>query len=210
AGAHHFREARQLEAQLRDLQNTVSVLQAQLQEARTKIKTEMVGKTFAWLITLAPAGDMEFYPLWEEFQPHLVRKYIAEGTTQDEYYLFMGGNNKRIERALKVIGCKRANMNKPIKLWAWGAGGVINKEKWFLLKVGGIIPTQARDEKEWVEKFKHPKYGYDWHCSAQGRPFANAGFELAVKKAFVSARCNMFAVKIPAVGYLCNVVRSRL
>ncbi|CAI5535357.1 unnamed protein product [Closterium sp. Naga37s-1] len=176
AGAHHFREARQLEAQLRDLQNTVSVLQAQLQEARTKIKT-----------------------------PHLVRKYIAEGTTQDEYYLFMGGNSKRIERALKVIGCKRANMNKPIKLWAWGAGGVIDKEKWFLLKVGGIIPTQARDE-EWVEKFKHPKYGYDWHCSAQGRPFANAGFELAVKKAFVSARCNMFAVKIPAVGYLCNVV----
>ncbi|CAI5965516.1 unnamed protein product [Closterium sp. NIES-65] len=149
---------------------------------------------------------MEFYPLWEEFQLHLVRKYIAEGTTQDEYYLFMGGNNKRIERALKVIGCKRANMNKPIKLWAWGAGGVIDKEKWFLLKVGGIIPTQARDEKEWVEKFKHPKYGYDWHCSAQGRPFANAGFELAVKKAFVSARCNMFVVKIPAVGYLCNVV----
>ncbi|CAI5528258.1 unnamed protein product [Closterium sp. Naga37s-1] len=119
---------------------------------------EMVGKTFAWLITLAPAGDMEFYPLWEEFQPHLVRKYIAEGTTQDEYYLFMGGNSKRIERALKVIGCKRANMNKPIKLWAWGAGGVIDKEKWFLLKVGGIIPTQARDEKEWVEKFKHREY----------------------------------------------------
>ncbi|CAI6003775.1 unnamed protein product [Closterium sp. NIES-64] len=167
---------------------------------------KMVGKTFASLITLAPAEDMEFYPLWEEFQLHLVRKYIAEGTTQDEYYLFMGGNNKRIERALKVIGCKRANMNKPIKLWAWGAGGVIDKEKWFLLKVGGIIPTQARDEKEWVEKFKHPKYGYDWHCSAQGRPFANAGFELAVKKAFVSARCNMFVVKIPAVGYLCNVV----
>ncbi|CAI5973600.1 unnamed protein product [Closterium sp. NIES-65] len=225
AGAHHFKEARQLEAQLRDLQNTVSVLQAQLQEARTKIKTveaergrlkvqlesmqrqlsaevagtstdmdavpdpsdphvrmenvrkdgalnpiipsslssddafdEMVGKTFAWLITLAPAGDMEFYPLWEEFQPHLVRKYIAEGTAQDENYLFMGGNNKRIERALKVIGCKRANMNKPIKLWAWGAGGVINKEKWFLLNVGGIIPTQARDEKEWVEKFKHREY----------------------------------------------------
>ncbi|CAI5979321.1 unnamed protein product [Closterium sp. NIES-64] len=39
-----------------------------------------------------------------------------EGTTQDEYYLFMGGNSKRIDRALKVIGCKRANMNKPIKL----------------------------------------------------------------------------------------------
>ncbi|CAI6010383.1 unnamed protein product [Closterium sp. NIES-65] len=204
AGAHHFREAQQLEAQLRDLQNTVSTLNAQLQEARARIKAveaerdslktqlesmqrqlsaevagtssdvgalrdpsdplvrmenvrkdiagnptilssvtsndafdhvrclkfnplltlvrpcvdclEMVGKTFAWLITLAPAGEMEFYPLWEEFQPHLVRKYIAEGTTQDEYYLFMGGNSKRIDRALKVIGCKRANMNKPIKL----------------------------------------------------------------------------------------------
>ncbi|CAI5934433.1 unnamed protein product [Closterium sp. NIES-64] len=167
---------------------------------------DMVGKTYAWLITLAPAGEMEFYPQWEEFQPHLVRKYIAEGTTQDEYYLFMGGNSKRIERALKVIGCKRANMNKPIKLWAWGAGGVIDEEKWFLLKVGGITPTKARDEKGWVEQFKHPKYGYDWHCSAQGRPFAAAAFELAVKKAFVSARCNMFAVKIPAVGYLCNVV----
>ncbi|CAI5486392.1 unnamed protein product [Closterium sp. Naga37s-1] len=154
AGAHHFREARQLEAQLRDLQNTVSTLNAQLQEARARIKAveaerdslktqlesmqrqlsaefagtssdvgalrdpsdplvrmenvrkdvagnptipssvssddafdEMVGKTFAWLITLAPAGEIEFYPLWEEFQPHLVRKYIAEGTTQDEYYL---------------------------------------------------------------------------------------------------------------------------
>ncbi|CAI5991563.1 unnamed protein product [Closterium sp. NIES-65] len=273
AGAHHFREARQLEAQLRDLQNTVSTLNAQLQEARARIKAveaerdslktqlesmqrqlseevagtsadmgalrdpsdprvrmenvrkdvagnpiipssissddafdDMVGKTYAWLITLAPAGEMEFYPQWEEFQPHLVRKYIAEGTTQDEYYLFMGGNSKRIERALKVIGCKRANMNKPIKLWAWGAGGVIDEEKWFLLKVGGITPTKARDEKGWVEQFKHPKYGYDWHCSAQGRPFAAAAFELAVKKAFVSARCNMFAVKIPAVGYLCNVV----
>ncbi|CAI6002914.1 unnamed protein product [Closterium sp. NIES-65] len=226
AGAHHFKEARQLEALLRDLQNTVSTLNAQLQEARAKIKAhvrclkfnpltlvhpcvdyqEMVGKTFAWLITLAPAGEMEFYPLWEEFQPHLVRKYIAEGTTQDEYYLFMGGNSKRIDRALKVIGCKRANMNKPIKLWAWGAGGVIAQDKWFLLKVGGINPSKARNEKEWVEQFKHPKYGYDWHCSAQGRPFANAAFELAVKKAFVSARCNMFAVKIPAVGYLCNVV----
>ncbi|CAI6012420.1 unnamed protein product [Closterium sp. NIES-65] len=246
AGAHHFREARQLEAQLRDLQNTVSTLNTHLLEARARIKAveaerdslktqlesiqrqlseevagtsadmgalrdpsdpqDMVGKTYAWLITLAPAGEMEFYPLWEEFQPHLVRKYIAEGTTQDEYYLFMGGNSKRIERALKVIGCKRANMKKPIKLWAWGAGGVIDEEKWFLLKVGGITPTKARDEKGWVEQFKHPKYGYDWHCSAQGRPFAAAAFELAVKKAFVSARCNMFAVKIPAVGYLCNVV----
>ncbi|CAI5990556.1 unnamed protein product [Closterium sp. NIES-65] len=302
AGAHHFREARQLEALLRDLQNTVSTLNAQLQEARARIKAveaerdslktqlesmqrqlsaevagtssdvgalqdpsdplvrmenvrkdvagnptipssvssddafdEMVGKTFAWLITLAPAGEMEFYPLWEEFQPHLVRKYIAEGTTQDEYYLFMGGNSKRIDRALKMISCKRANMNKPIKLWAWGAGGVIDQDKWFLLKVGGITPSKARNKKEWVEQFKHrkcaclfshphhagmflrtdliaivfisaAKYGYDWHCSAQSRPFANAAFELAVKKAFVSARCNMFAVKIPAVGYLCNVV----
>ncbi|CAI5949097.1 unnamed protein product [Closterium sp. NIES-64] len=246
--AHSYgaREARQLEAQLRDLQNTVSTLNTHLLEARARIKAveaerdslktqlesiqrqlseevagtsadmgalrdpsdpqDMVGKTYAWLITLAPAGEMEFYPLWEEFQPHLVRKYIAEGTTQDEYYLFMGGNSKRIERALKVIGCKRANMKKPIKLWAWGAGGVIDEEKWFLLKVGGITPTKARDEKGWVEQFKHPKYGYDWHCSAQGRPFAAAAFELAVKKAFVSARCNMFAVKIPAVGYLCNVV----
>ncbi|CAI5990138.1 unnamed protein product, partial [Closterium sp. NIES-65] len=228
AGAHHFKEARQLEALLRDLQNTVSTLNAQLQEAR-----EMVGKTFAWLITLAPAGEMEFYPLWEKFQPHLVRKYIAEGTTQDEYYLFMGGNSKRIDRALKVIGCKRANMNKPIKLWAWGAGGVIAQDKWFLLRlVASIHQRRATKRSGWSNSntvsaclFSHPhhagmflrtdliaivfifaaKYGYDWHCSAQGHPFANAAFELAVKKAFVSARCNMFAVKIPAVGYLCNV-----
>ncbi|CAI5939488.1 unnamed protein product, partial [Closterium sp. NIES-64] len=197
----------QLESMQRQLSEEVAGTSADMGALRDPSDPQdMVGKTYAWLITLAPAGEMEFYPLWEEFQPHLVRKYIAEGTTQDEYYLFMGGNSKRIERALKVIGCKRANMNKPIKLWAWGAGGVIDEEKWFLLKVGGITPTKARDEKGWVEQFKHPKYGYDWHCSAQGRPFAAAAFELAVKKAFVSARCNMFAVKIPAVGYLCNVV----
>ncbi|CAI5482016.1 unnamed protein product [Closterium sp. Yama58-4] len=109
---------------------------------------DVMGKTYDWLITASPAGDMEFYPLWEEFQPHHVCKYVAEGTTQDQYYLFMGGNSKRVERALALIGTKRANMNKPIKLWAWGAGGYIDKEKWHLLKIGGITPTKAHDAVE--------------------------------------------------------------
>ncbi|CAI5526314.1 unnamed protein product [Closterium sp. Naga37s-1] len=169
AGAHHFREARQLEAQLRDLQNTVSVLQGQLQEAKTKVKVvederdrlkpqlesmqrqlsaEVAGMIAEVNAVRDPADsqvrkenvrkDVAGNPIipsslssddaFDVKEPHLVRKYIDEGTTQDEYYLFMGGNSKRIEWALKVIGCRRANMNKPIKLWAWGAGGVIDEE----------------------------------------------------------------------------------
>ncbi|CAI6001040.1 unnamed protein product [Closterium sp. NIES-65] len=122
AGAHHFREAQQLEAQLRDLQNTVSTLNAQLQEARARIKaveaerdslkTQLesmqrqlsaeVAGTSSDVGTLRDPSDPLVRMENVQFQPHLVRKYIAEGTTQDEYYLFMGGNSKRIDRALKV------------------------------------------------------------------------------------------------------------
>ncbi|CAI5979329.1 unnamed protein product [Closterium sp. NIES-64] len=115
--AAEIRAAEIRAAEVRAVEDRAAAVRAADVRSAEARQTELAPHTSQPNNPTAPVRrEMEFYPLWEEFQPHLVRKYIAEGTTQDEYYLFMGGNSKRIDRALKVIGCKRANMNKPIKL----------------------------------------------------------------------------------------------
>ncbi|CAI5502817.1 unnamed protein product [Closterium sp. Naga37s-1] len=150
---------------------------------------KMALETYVLLITEAPAQEMLFYPSWEDFQPHLVRKYMRNGVVKDLYYYVNGGNQARADSAMKKVSNKRSNTNKTFKYYGWGAGGYyVDKDKWPALAKEGIIVSEERDVAAWVKHFKHVLYGNHWHCSANGRPFATIAFEKAVCKGFGSSK----------------------
>ncbi|CAI5960519.1 unnamed protein product [Closterium sp. NIES-65] len=155
-------------------------------------------ETFTWLITDAPVECMEFFPTWEVFQPHLLTKYRLCGVNRDEYFYATGGRIEFKKLAMKVIKTKRSNTHKKIRLYAWGAGGLLDESKWPLLAVEMIIPSKKRSVAKWLEDFRH------------GVPFANIAFEKASLAAFSTITSNLVLLKIPMLAYLCVVVEAPL
>ncbi|CAI5476882.1 unnamed protein product [Closterium sp. Yama58-4] len=165
-------------------------------------------ETYVWMITDAPVDVMQFFPTFEEVQPHLVWKYRLIGVSQDEYYYVVGGNASYIKEAMATIATKRSNTHKKIRLYAWGAGGLLPEDRWPELARENIHPGKRRTEAIWLVDFRHERFGYAWHASDDGRPFASVAFEKAALAAFVNVRATSVQLKIPQLAYLCVVVSS--
>ncbi|CAI5477632.1 unnamed protein product [Closterium sp. Yama58-4] len=88
------------------------------------LKTSLISKefstkaleTYTWLST--PVEQMEFFPTWEVFQPHLIVKYRLCGVNHDEYFFATGGKIEYEKLAMKVIKTKRSNTHKKIRFYA--------------------------------------------------------------------------------------------
>ncbi|CAI5465916.1 unnamed protein product [Closterium sp. Yama58-4] len=108
---------------------------------------------------------------------------------------------------MRKVSEKRSNYNSDIKTYGRGPGGCVAESKLKELADEGVAPTTTRTPAEWTLHFLHVRFGSKWHfCIVSSRPFANRSFELVLLRGFGSKKATTVMVKIPLVGYACNVV----
>ncbi|CAI5462130.1 unnamed protein product [Closterium sp. Yama58-4] len=166
-------------------------------------------EAITYLMLDAPARSMQFYPEWAEFREVVCMKYEATGVSSDVFYYIISNDPSKEALAMRKVSEKRSNVNSDAKLYGRGPGGCVPESKWKILAEENVAPSTSRTPAEWCRFFEHPVYGPGANLHfypATHRPYANLSFQLALLRGLASKRATTLFVKIPTVGYVCNVV----
>ncbi|CAI5478213.1 unnamed protein product [Closterium sp. Yama58-4] len=164
---------------------------------------------FAIPVNHRSTRSMQFYPKWAELHEVIYMKYEAAGISSDVFYYVISNYPNKEALAMRKVSERRSNVNADTKLYGRGPGGCVPESKWEILAEENVVPSISRTPAEWCHFYEHPVYGpgANWHfCAISNRPFANLSFQLTLLLGLASKRATMLHVKIPTVGYVCNVV----
>ncbi|CAI5468636.1 unnamed protein product [Closterium sp. Yama58-4] len=184
-------------------QNNVVIVPATLDQDHLFGKKAL--EAFTYMTTTASTWRLRFYPSWPDLREMMAEKYAEAGVTWDMFYYVICNFPAKENIAMQKVFEKRSNYNSDIKTYGRGPGGCVAESKWKELADEGVAPTTTT--AEWTLYFMHVRFGSKWHfCIVSSRPFANRSFELVLLRGFGSKKATAIMVKIPLVGYACNVV----